>query len=86
VAVQATGTLAACSLAMCGLRTRPRTDVDPPRVELPSAGGGISSRRTPGGDNLFACRFYGVYCVASQREQFTSATAIHGGEGVGAFC
>jgi len=21
---------------MCGLRTRPRTDVDPPRVELPS--------------------------------------------------
>ena len=34
----AIGTLAACSLAMCGLRTRPRTDVDPPRVELPSAG------------------------------------------------
>jgi len=33
------GTLAACSLAMCGLRTRPRTDVDPPPVELPSAGG-----------------------------------------------
>ena len=24
---------------MCGLRTRPRTDVDPPRVELTSAGG-----------------------------------------------
>jgi len=23
---------------MCGLRTRPRTEVDPPRVELPSAG------------------------------------------------
>ena len=35
----AIGTLAACSLAMCGLRTRPRTDVDPPRVELPSAAG-----------------------------------------------
>ena len=35
----AIGTLAACSLAMCGLLTRPRTDVDPPRVELPSAGG-----------------------------------------------
>ena len=35
---------------MCGLRTRPRTDVDPLRVELPSAGG-ISSRR-PRGDNL----------------------------------
>jgi len=43
---------AACSLAMCGLRTRPRTDVDPPRVELPSAGG-ISSRR-PRGDNLYS--------------------------------
>jgi len=36
---------------VCGLRTRPRTDVDPPRVELPSAGG-ISSRRLRG-DNLF---------------------------------
>jgi len=33
----AIGTLAACSLAMCGLRNCPRTDVDPPRVELPSA-------------------------------------------------
>ena len=32
------GTLAACSLARCGLRTGPGTDVDPPRVELPSAG------------------------------------------------
>ena len=31
--------LASCSLAMCGLRTRPRTDGDPPRVGLPSAGG-----------------------------------------------
>ena len=31
---------------MCGLRTRPRTDVDLPRVELPS------SRRPPG-DYLF---------------------------------
>jgi len=36
---------------MCGLRTRPRTDVDPPRVELPSAGG-TSSRRLRG-DSLF---------------------------------
>ena len=35
---QPIGTLAACSLAMCGLWTSPRTDVDPPRVELPSAG------------------------------------------------
>ena len=42
--------LAACSLAVCGLRTRPRTDVDPLRVDLPAAGG-ISSRR-PRGDNL----------------------------------
>jgi len=32
------GTLAACRLAVYGRRTRPRTDVDPPRVELPSAG------------------------------------------------
>jgi len=32
---------------MCRLRTRSRTDVDPPRVELPSAGG-ISSRRPRG--------------------------------------
>ena len=47
----AVGTLAAGSLAMCGLRTRPRTDVDPSRVELPTARG-ISSRR-PRGDNLF---------------------------------
>jgi len=38
---------------MCGLQTRPLTDVDPPRVELPSAGG-ISSRR-PRGDILFGC-------------------------------
>jgi len=29
---------------VCGLRTHPRTGVDPPRVELPSMGG-ISSRR-----------------------------------------
>ena len=35
---------------MCVLRIRPRTDVDPPRVELPSVRG-ISSRR-PRGDNL----------------------------------
>ena len=34
----ALGTLAAYSLATCGLWTRPRTDVDPPRVERPSAG------------------------------------------------
>ena len=36
------------------MRTRPRTDVDPPRFldQLPSAGEGISSRRTRG-DKLF---------------------------------
>jgi len=56
-AAYAIGTLAACSLATagyqtcadCGLRTRPRTDVDPPRffeIELPSAGG--MSSRHPG--------------------------------------
>jgi len=48
---QAMGTLVACSVAMCGLWTRPRTNVDPPRVKLPSAGG-ISSRRSRG-DNLY---------------------------------
>jgi len=38
---------------VCGLRTRPRTDVDPPRVELPSAAGGRGkSSRGPRGDNL----------------------------------
>ena len=35
---EAIGTLAACSLAMCGLRTRPRTDLNPRRVDLPSVG------------------------------------------------
>ena len=50
--LQATDTLAACSLAMCGLRTRPRTDVDPPRVELPSAG--AYRLAAPRGDDLLA--------------------------------
>jgi len=32
---------------MCGLRTRPRTDVDPPRfLDRSAIGAGISSRRT----------------------------------------
>ena len=39
---------------MYGLRTRPRTDVDPPRVELPSAGGEQYRLAAPGGDNLLA--------------------------------
>ena len=44
--------LAACSLAVCGLQTRLQMDVDPQRVELPSAGGGGISSRRPRGDNL----------------------------------
>jgi len=36
---------------MCRLRTRPRTNVDPPRVELPLVGGHIVS--PPRGDNLY---------------------------------
>ena len=42
--------MAACSLATCGLRTRPRTVVDPPRVELPSAR--AYRLAAPRGDNL----------------------------------
>jgi len=41
---------------ICGLRTRPQTDVDPLPVELPSAGGGGISSRRPRGDNLFINR------------------------------
>ena len=37
---------------MCGLLTRPRTDVDPPRSSRTAFGGGMSSRR-PRGDNLY---------------------------------
>jgi len=38
---------------MCGLRTRPRADVDPPRfLNRTAIGGGISTRR-PRGDTLF---------------------------------
>jgi len=43
---------------MCGLRTRPRTDVDPPifaTVELPSVGGHIVS--PPRRDTLYECHF-----------------------------
>ena len=69
---QAISTLAACSLAMCGLQTRSRTDVDPPRVELPRAGS-ISSRRHRG-DNLldyaqnvqeFQWKHFSAYLFAS---------------------
>jgi len=41
--------MAACSLAMCELQTRPQTDVNPPRVELPSAG---AYRLAARGDNF----------------------------------
>jgi len=60
-AAYAIGTLAACSLTMhrrptemCRLRTRPRTDVDPPRfLDRTAIGGGhIVSSRCPRGDNL----------------------------------
>jgi len=58
-AAYATGTLAGClqhshrrPSELCGLRTRPRTDVDPPRFLARTAiGGGISSR-SPRGDIL----------------------------------
>jgi len=40
---------------MCGLRTRPRKDVDPPRVD-PASAGGMSSRR-PRGDTAFSFPF-----------------------------
>jgi len=46
---------------ICRLRTRPRTDVDPPRVELPSAGG-ISSRR-PRGDNLSSVNLFSLVYI-----------------------
>ena len=46
---------------MCLLRTRLRTEVDPPRVELPSAVGGLSSRRPrPGAITCFSL-FYSVH-------------------------
>ena len=46
---------------MCGQPTRPRTDVDPPRVELPSTGG-ISSRRHRG-DNMLVFVFLSLFCL-----------------------
>ena len=44
--------LAVCSLAICGLQTCPRTDEDPPRVELPSAGAYRLAAPAGAGDNL----------------------------------
>ena len=37
---------------MCGLRTRPRTDIDPPPVSRTAIGGGSISSRRPRGDSL----------------------------------
>jgi len=54
------GTLAACSLAMCRLRTRPWTDVDPPRVELPPAGGGAYHLAAP----------WAITCIITVAVQF----------------
>ena len=45
---------------MSGLRTRPRTDVDPPRVELPSAGR-ISSRRAAGPITCIVIKYLAAY-------------------------
>ena len=37
---------------MCGLRTRPWTDIDPPSVSRTAIGGGSISSRRPRGDSL----------------------------------
>ena len=54
--------------------TQPRMDVDPPRVELPSAGGGISSCR-PWGHNLLTMTSVNLYvllrCVHKEIRQLT---------------
>ena len=47
---------------MCGLRTRPRTDVDPPRVELPSAGAYRLAAR-----GAMTCRLTVFDCVHLRR-------------------
>ena len=57
------GTLAACSLAVCGLRTRPRTDVDPPRVELPPVG--AYRLAAPGLVNLLVTMLIGYRAACS---------------------
>jgi len=65
---------------MCGLRTRPSTDVDPPRVELPSAGAFRLAAR--GGDTLFVlglrslCALYGSL-VPRERSSLLRAARRH---------
>ena len=68
---------------MCGLRTRPRTDVDPPRVD-PASAGGISSRR-PRGDTSFSFPFIvfgdrkaGINSVSTDRRPWYTAMAVAG--------
>ena len=66
-------TLAACRWPppeMCGLRTRPRTDVALPRVELASAGG-ISYRRPEAITGLFLARTERIIYTVSQKKQDT---------------
>jgi len=75
---EAIGTLAACSLTMCGLRTRPRTDVGPPRVKLPSAGGRHISCRRPGSDNLFYMYDHSMKMVGPEKQQNVARdSALH---------
>ena len=58
---------------MCGLRTRPRTDVDPPRVELPSGRGQIVSR--PRGDNLLQSERDGDVIINSDDDDVYNSRA-----------
>jgi len=75
---EAIGTLAACSLTMCGLRTRPRTDVGPPRVKLPSAAGGHTSCRRPGSNNLFYMYDHSMKMVGPEKQQNVARdSALH---------
>ena len=57
---------------MCGLRTLPRTDVDPPRFLPPSNchRRGASSRR-PRGDTL-CCRSLSLHTVESQHQTYST--------------
>jgi len=65
----AIGTLAACSLAKCGLQT---ADVDPPRVELPSAGPGAYRLAAPG---AITCLFRLLQTFLHETRVTTAASA-----------
>jgi len=62
---------------MCGLRTRPRMDVDPPRfLDRTAIGAGISSR-CPRDDTLFSFIFhYAVQC-AKRSAGYNVHTLVH---------